>query len=386
MEALLKGVLDIALDVLRGDDKNENKSGQESGSSADRGQSWSEVAGGRQEEDVDSWNTEKQRRNQESDQGAWGRQQQEGANQGWQKVGGQQSNNYKQSAHQQQYAAPTSQAEAEPTEDELQDLSRAADRLWNLDTNRLVPGRDYSINVGDGKRVDDRVDAADNTFFSNVDQNVFRRPTFARFYALTNNYNPDQGAKEQVTDDERQEEVAFIEELSRTAPFQYVFQYLAARRVISNSIEEFKQLFHNLWFGLFNRGGTQNSSSAFEHVFVGEVKKNGEVSGFHNWITLYSEEAKGRVDYRGFIFPKRGRDQPDAETQVLTIQFAWNGHLKQLSSTLVGVSPEFEMALYTLCFFVGEENNWVDLGPYRVNVKCYHMGEDRIGSIYPIAD
>lgn len=78
--------------------------------------------------------------------------------------------------------------------------------------------------------------------------------------------------------------------------------------------------------------------------------------------------------------------QPDAETQLLTIQFAWNGKLKQVSSTLVGVSPEFEMALYTLCYYVGQEDNWVDLGPYRVNVKCYRLGQDKIGSVYPIAD
>lgn len=44
MEGLLRGVLDIALDALKGDDKPEKKNEQQSGgSSADRGQSWSEV-------------------------------------------------------------------------------------------------------------------------------------------------------------------------------------------------------------------------------------------------------------------------------------------------------------------------------------------------------
>lgn len=77
--------------------------------------------------------------------------------------------------------------------------------------------------------------------------------------------------------------------------------------------------------------------------------------------------------------------QPDSETQVLTIQFEWNGVLKSVSSTLVGVSPEFEVALYTLCFFVGQEDNHVRLGPYPVNIKCYRLGE-RIGSVFPISD
>ena len=60
--------------------------------------------------------------------------------------------------------------------------------------------------------------------------------------------------------------------------------------------------------------------------------------------------------------------------------------LKSVSSTLIGVSPEFEVALYTLCFFVGGEDNWVDIGPYTVNIKCYRLGKNKIGSAFPIAE
>ncbi|KAE8661854.1 26S proteasome regulatory subunit family protein [Hibiscus syriacus] len=106
-----------------------------------------------------------------------------------------------------------------------------------------------------------------------------------------------------------------------------------------------------LWFDLYGRGGTSGSSSAFEHVFVGEIKQCGgeEVTGFHNWL-----------------------------------QFQWNGVLKAVSTTLIGVSPEFEIALYTLCFFGGEKDNHVQLGPYSVNIKCYRFG-DKISSVFPIA-
>lgn len=78
--------------------------------------------------------------------------------------------------------------------------------------------------------------------------------------------------------------------------------------------------------------------------------------------------------------------QPDTETQLLTIQFEWHGILKSVSTSLIGVSPEFEIALYTLCFFVGGEDNRVQLGPYSVNIKCYRLGNDKIGSIFPIAE
>ena len=75
--------------------------------------------------------------------------------------------------------------------------------------------------------------------------------------------------------------------------------------------------------------------------------------------------------------------QPDSESQLLTIQFEWNGVMKAVSSTMIGVSPEFEMALYTLCFYAGGEENHVELGPYSVNIKCYRMG-NRLGSAFPM--
>ncbi|KAF9614509.1 hypothetical protein IFM89_018948 [Coptis chinensis] len=235
------------------------------------------------------------------------------------------------------------------------------------------------------------------------------------------NYNPNEGSKEVVTSEERQEQEAFIEEVSRTAPIKYLYKYLTSKGIVSDNYQKFKKLMIDLWFGLYGRGGTSSCSSAFEHVFVGEIKQQGEdaVSGFHNWLQFYLEEAKGSVDYQGYIFPRRRGQimvlleryvidnfistvhefegyqalewsqklsEPDSETQLLTIQFEWNGILKSLSSTLIGVSPEFELALYTLCFFVGGEDNYIQLGPYSVNIKCYRLGNDRIGSVFPIAE
>lgn len=41
-------------------------------------------------------------------------------------------------------------------------------------------------------------------------------------------------------------------------------------------------------------------------------------------------------------------------TSLPTQQFEWNGELKDISSSFVGVSPEFEMALYTLLFLLDQ--------------------------------
>ncbi|XP_039046790.1 poly(U)-specific endoribonuclease-B-like isoform X2 [Hibiscus syriacus] len=294
---------------------------------------------------------------------------------------------YKRLPNEQQYADEVGTGTSiEPSEEELSDLSQACNRLWQLDLNRLEPEKDYQIDCGEEKKVHQKGDMAEDSLFYSLSEDIFRRPTFSRFCALLDNYNPNVGCKEVVTIEEIQEQTAFIEEISRTAPIKYLYMYLSFKGIVSENYQDFKRMLTKLWFDLYGRGGTSGSSSAFEHVFVGEIKQCGgeEVTGFHNWLQFYQEEAKGRVDYQGYILPRRRGETPDSETQLLTIQFQWNGVLKAVSTTLIGVSPEFEIALYTLCFFGGEKDNHVQLGPYSVNIKCYRFG-DKISSVFPIA-
>ncbi|KAK9102798.1 hypothetical protein Sjap_020052 [Stephania japonica] len=296
---------------------------------------------------------------------------------------------YKKPLSEQEYAEDVCYGSViEPSKRELNDVSLACNKLWELDSNRLVPGKDYEIDCGEGKKVYQKEDMAQGSLFKWLEEDVLRRPTYSRFCSLLDNYNPNEGCREVVTAQEKQEQAAFIEEISRTAPVKYLHKYLTCKGIVSENYQEFKRMLIELWFDLYGRGGTSGSSSAFEHVFVGEIKQQAEleVCGFHNWLQFYLEESKGRVDYQGYIFPRRRGQIPDSETQLLTIQFEWNGILKGVSSTLVGVSPEFEVALYTLCFLVGNEDNHVELGPYPVNIKCYRFGRDKIGSVFPIAE
>ena len=50
-----------------------------------------------------------------------------------------------------------------------------------------------------------------------------------------------------------------------------------------------------MWFGKYNRGAT-DSSSGFEHVFLGEYASD-KVGGFHGWVHFYEEELAGRLEY-----------------------------------------------------------------------------------------
>ena len=63
------------------------------------------------------------------------------------------------------------------------------------------------------------------------------------------------------------------------------------------------------------------------------------------------------------------------DDHVLTLQFSWNGVEKFVGTSFIGVSPEFELALYTMAFLAGEEENIVTLDTggeaFDLNVKCH---------------
>lgn len=247
---------------------------------------------------------------------------------------------------------------------------------------------------------------------------MFRRPTYKAFIGLLDNYSAETGVEEVVTNEERAEVKQFLKAVMETKPLQYCHKYLCAKQSdIPSDRAGFVQLLHKIWFELYRREESRDSSG-FEHVFVGEIKvgslitdmefvcapccavhsnvatsllvarQNGKVSGFHNWIRFYLEEKAGNVDYRGYIKPRGSNEaRTNNDDQLLTIQFTWNGVEKSVGSSFIGVSPEFEFALYTLCFLAGDEENefTLDTGndTFEVVVKCFKIARGKIGTAFP---
>uniref|UniRef100_A0A453P6T9 Uncharacterized protein n=1 Tax=Aegilops tauschii subsp. strangulata TaxID=200361 RepID=A0A453P6T9_AEGTS len=77
---------------------------------------------------------------------------------------------YKRPPSEQEYSEDVSQLRhglnVEPSREELNHLSKACCRLWELDLNRLLPGNDYRIECGQGKKVYQKGDMASENLFS----------------------------------------------------------------------------------------------------------------------------------------------------------------------------------------------------------------------------
>lgn len=249
-----------------------------------------------------------------------------------------------------------------PAVDLNMSLNDAVQHLWNLDANRLTPGRDYVIDVQSGKKPYWKEDAAHDPLFTKVDSSVWKRPTYKTFCALLDNYSSEIGVAERVTNTERQEVQRFLRALQQTPCMQFCHQYCHKKGKAPASATEFRALLHKIWFDLYRRErGGGLDSSGFEHVFIGEAR-DGDVTGFHNWIQFYREEKAGKLDYRGYLKPRSRSDAAtNSDDHLLTLQFHWAGVEKFAGTFFIGVSPEFEMALYTLCFLVGGEENEVEL-------------------------
>jgi poly(U)-specific endoribonuclease len=117
---------------------------------------------------------------------------------------------------------------------------------------------------------------------------------------------------------------------------------------------------------------------------VGELDGD-KVDGLHNWIRFYvlEKNASEHFDYRGFVVKRsvsvffyfscpEGRGHifgynrkiphlfsttPFIQNILGAFKFTWKDELKPTGSFLLGTSPEFEMAVDTLCFLLKRGRN-----------------------------
>ncbi|KAH0628981.1 hypothetical protein JD844_010681 [Phrynosoma platyrhinos] len=226
-----------------------------------------------------------------------------------------------------------------------EELQKASEQLYQSDNNRAEES-DIILNKQHlASNTKDQEDQSPELLFKYVnEEKLFSKPTYASFIKLLDNYHKKVGTGEEFTADQLKEQDNFLQEIMKTEVMKELYRFLHNKNRYDTE-SEFVADLKTMWFGLYSRGNDEGDSSGFEHVFTGEVKK-GKVSGFHNWIRFYLLEKQGVINYLSYNYDGPWTSYPD----VLGMQFNWDGFYKEVGTSFIGSSPEFEFGLYSLCF------------------------------------
>ncbi|KAM3865931.1 uridylate-specific endoribonuclease C-like [Diretmus argenteus] len=272
-----------------------------------------------------------------------------------------------------------------------EELSEVLNQLWSLDTNRLKPGTDYIINpqgkagyVARGSNY--ARDRARAPLFSYVNEDKLKSiKTYAYFVSLLDNYEMSTGVSETVTSEELKENHLFLDAILETDVMKCAHKYLVRKGKSPSDEVQFKRQLYDIWFHLYHRDRSGGKDSCgFEHVFVGETKYGREIMGLHNWVQFYLQEKHDRVDYKGYK-ARDNKDTPDEDDHVLNLQFSWKGLVKPIGGSFIGVSPEFEVALFTIVFLMSTEKMtsvMAKVDEYMLELIVCRHGQS-IGTSYP---
>lgn len=123
--------------------------------------------------------------------------------------------------------------------------------------------------------------------FAKVTEDVLKRSSFAKLLALRKYYNPTTGVAEIQSAAKSQAIADFFETVWTSGPFSYLISFLRAKSKqklglivdVNQFIEHpwaispamLKTNIKQIWFDNFSRAKGKLDSSAFEHVFFGEV-------------------------------------------------------------------------------------------------------------------
>ncbi|KRY77106.1 Poly(U)-specific endoribonuclease -like protein [Trichinella pseudospiralis] len=202
--------------------------------------------------------------------------------------------------------------------------------------------------------------------FGQMPADVKLKPSVAAFVELFEYFIPETGKKEIISEGKSKTIHNFINAVVESNVMKMLMQFLRDKNVTEASSEyEFKKYLQTVWFQQYSRKNNVLDSCAFEHTFLGEIS-NKKVMGMHNWIRMAYLEKTGKAQYNGYYSM--------ITDKYLSISFTWNKATKQKSGFLLRTSPEYEMALYTMCYiFRNEQDCIVKFGSCTGNILTYSL-------------
>ncbi|XP_014469480.1 PREDICTED: poly(U)-specific endoribonuclease homolog isoform X2 [Dinoponera quadriceps] len=264
-----------------------------------------------------------------------------------------------------------------------EDLEKLSEALYIKETNNA--NRYITLNVQKPTTSSSPIDQAPQPLLT-VSPEALQIPTVQRVLSIFDNYQLDTHTNEYISPAQRQEESLLVDTFLSTNVMATAMRFLADKSFIRQDYYEYKDTLRRIWFNLFSRGQGKIGSTGFEHVFMAETRQtdsNTEVLGLHNWIYFNAEEMKRHVDYLGYI----NKVDLGNKGSIVKVHAKFNGHDKPVTALFVGTSPELEMALYTVCFYVRPDGKCpVSLGGTKFNIVTYrfrYRGKDLVGTAYP---
>uniref|UniRef100_A0A8R1XUS2 Poly(U)-specific endoribonuclease n=1 Tax=Onchocerca volvulus TaxID=6282 RepID=A0A8R1XUS2_ONCVO len=220
--------------------------------------------------------------------------------------------------------------------------------------------------------------------FKWVDPTLLEKDTYKKWIALNNEYETQVDIPEKSNPKKKKAIDDFLDAILSTMIWKSFYQFLLKKgHPYAESLQTFRARIKQLWFVEYSRKQGLIDSSGFEHVFMGEYK-NGEVSGMHSWLRFYLLERNEsqEFDYRGFTIKRFNI--------MAAVKFSWHNHIKRSSTFFIGTSPEFDMALYTICFLTRQSRDickfQLEECPFSVtSYKLMQQGKIFVGTVYPVA-
>jgi poly(U)-specific endoribonuclease len=217
-----------------------------------------------------------------------------------------------------------------------------------------------------------------------VNTAAYSRPTIARLLPLFNHFRADVNIAETFTAAQTREQNEFIDAVFNTPVMRRAETFLQ-----QNGLPSGRANFVRNWFDLYSRGNGALGSNGFEHVFMAETR-DGSIMGAHQWIWFDDQNRRGILNYRGhrsFVGTIGGVGTANRASGIASI-FNWRGFCKPISSLFIGTSPEFELAIFNVCYHARRNGLCpVTLGGTNLNIQTFDItrsGRTFVSTAYPV--
>ncbi|KQO18416.1 hypothetical protein [Paenibacillus sp. Leaf72] len=226
-----------------------------------------------------------------------------------------------------------------------------------------------------------------------------KQPSYDLFIKLHDNYDWKVGSKESTSPEEQAEVNDFLQFAIGTKPMQIAREYAESNGHLAagNSDDDWKNMLKALWFKLIKG----NSTSYFEHVFLGEQgSKRRKLGGHHFWYHyLINDGPFVKLEKEDSIVFIRHVEVNKIEAsklaEVITIEYSLEEIdnqgkktklIKNIGGFFVGTSPEGLLALGTVAFLDGREHIPVELNGEKLDITVFRTQDEKkdARTFYPV--